>query len=1490
MPTKTNSLRKRFDFSKIPATIQIPNLIEVQKRSYDRFLQMDRLPSERDDAGLQAVFQSVFPIEDFRKQSELAFVDYAIGNWECKCGHLKGLHHLRTTCKNCGFTVITDPFHPGDVLCHRCGTYNANTPDFCNKCGDPVGLQLKYDVSECEERGMTYSAPLKVTMRLTIYEKDAESGNRSIRDIKEQEVFFGDVPLMTQNGTFIVNGTERVIVSQLHRSPGVFFETANNRTYFLGKIIPYRGSWVEFEYDQKNVLYVRIDRKRKFLGTIFLRALGLRSGEDILRTFYIVDRLVVRDKKLYWTLDPTSDKPTNLLGMKLAHSIKSKSGEEVAHSGRKINAQIMKDIQKAKISEIEVDMSDLEGAWVASDVVDTTTGEVLLEANSELTADKLAKILDASGVVELNIFFPERDDVGTVISQTLRRDSVKTPQEALIEIYRKLRPGDPPTLDTATALFHGMFFDARKYDFSRVGRLKFNIKLFENQDATSLDKRTLDPDDFYGTIRYLLKLRKNIGTVDDIDHLGNRRVRAVGELLENQFRIGLVRMERAIKEKMSVYQEMSTAMPHDLVNAKPVMAAIREFFGSSQLSQFMDQTNPLSEITHKRRLSALGPGGLSRERAGFEVRDVHPTHYGRICPIETPEGPNIGLISSLSCYARINDYGFIESPYRKVRNGRVVDYVSVVNAGDSDYKTGDHVEKHEIEKANAEVKERRKRPAEIEPYSFYLSAWEEDRHVIAQANVELDDKGRIVGELVNARKAGNFVLVNRDEVDYIDVSPKQLVSVAASLVPFLEHDDANRALMGANMQRQSVPLLRAEAPIVGTGMEGVTARDSGAVILARRNGIIDSVDSERIIVRVEGEHHPGQLSREVGSDIYQLTKFKRSNQNTCINQKPIVQRGQRVAKGDVIADGPCTDFGELALGRNVLVAFMPWRGYNFEDAILVSEKLVKDDYYTSVHIEEFEIEARDTKLGPEEVTRDIPNVSESMLRNLDEAGVIRIGASVKQGDIMVGKVTTKGETQLTPEEKLLRAIFGEKAGDVRDASLYCPPGIEGVVVDVKIFSRKGQEKDERAKFIEGEQIAKLEKNLSDEIRILTDERLKRLEGLLGGKEVLADLHDERTNKRLLTKGAGLDRDTIERISTRNLKRIKFPDKDPRVNEQIDEIEEMTSRQIDVLKKIVNEKKDKLTKGDELPPGVIKLVKVYIAMKRKLSVGDKMAGRHGNKGVIARILPDEDMPYLNDGTPVEIVLNPLGVPSRMNVGQILETHLGWAGHELGKKITQLLAENTREETIKRELKALFKDTPMVDYVADLNGDELEAAAKGLTKGVFMASPVFDGARETEIKALLERSGLPTSGKTFLHDGVTGDQFEQPVTVGYIYMLKLSHLVDDKIHARSIGPYSLITQQPLGGKAQFGGQRFGEMEVWALEAYGAAFILQELLTAKSDDVYGRTKIYEAIVKGEAAMEPGVPESFNVLIRELQSLCLDVELIKATEKKPMATAAAD
>jgi DNA-directed RNA polymerase subunit beta len=1430
MDQKANGTdRERIDFSKIRTSLPIPNLIEVQKKSYDRFLQMNLLPSEREDIGLQAVFNSVFPIVDFRGLSELSFVDYSIGNWECKCGNLKGLHHLRTPCRHCGASIITSPFLVGEILCSKCGTPNRNQVDYCNKCGDPVDLQLKYDVAECQERGMTYAAPLKVTIRLTIYEKDAASGTRSVRDIREQEVFFGEIPLMTDNGTFIINGTERVIVSQLHRSPGVFFETANQRSYFLGKIIPYRGSWVEFEYDAKNLLYVRIDRKRKFLGSIFLRALGLKSDQEILEKFYRGETIHLRDKKLFWELSE------GLRGMKLSHHIlHPKTKEELLHAGKKINEPLYKELLKAHVHEVEASPHDLEGAWLMADVVDTSSGEILAEANTELTAERIGAFLEA-GIAQIRILFPERDDLGVVLSQTLKKDTIKTSEEALIEIYRKLRPGDPPTLDTAQALFYGMFFDPRKYDFSRVGRLKFNIKL---EKETSLDKRTLDMEDFCAVLQYLLKLRKNIGSVDDIDHLGNRRVRAVGELLENQFRIGLVRMERAIKEKMSVYQEMSTAMPHDLVNAKPAMAAIREFFGSSQLSQFMDQTNPLSEITHKRRLSALGPGGLSRERAGFEVRDVHPTHYGRICPIETPEGPNIGLISSLSCYGCINEYGFIESPYRKVVKGRVVDFVTITHAGDSEYKPGDHIEKSDWEKTNQELKGRRKKPAEAEPYCFYLSAWEEDKYVVAQANVEVDERGRIVPELVNARQAGNFVLKQREEIDYIDVSPKQLVSVAASLIPFLEHDDANRALMGSNMQRQSVPLLRPQAPLVGTGMEEVTARDSGAVVVCRRNGVVETVDSERIIVRAEGEGEPGTMSAGIHADVYLLTKFKRSNQNTCINQRPIVRQGDRVRKGQVLADGPCTDNGELALGRNVVVAFLPWRGYNFEDAILVSEKTVQEDYFTSIHIEELEIESRDTKLGPEEITRDIPNVSESFLRDLDESGIIRIGANVKPGEILVGKVTPKGETQLSPEEKLLRAIFGEKAGDVRDASLVCPPGIEGTVVDVKIFSRKGQEKDERARAIEAAQVAKLRTNLEYQIKILEDERLKRLSALLSGKTLLADLHDERTNKRLLTKGTLLAPEVLRPLKARDLKRMKTDERrDPQLGEQIDEIEEMTSRQIDVLRKITDEKESKLKKGDELPPGVIKLVKVYIAMKRKLSVGDKMAGRHGNKGVIARILPAEDMPYLPDGTPVEIVLNPLGVPSRMNVGQILETHLGWAAQALG---------------------------------------------------LHFASPVFDGATEPEIKKMLEQAGLPLSGKTELYDGMTGEKFEQPVTVGYIYMMKLSHLVDDKIHARSIGPYSLITQQPLGGKAQFGGQRFGEMEVWALEAYGAAHILQELLTAKSDDVSGRAKIYEAIVKGEAAIEPGIPESFNVLIRELQSLCLDVELMK--KPKELLEAAAD
>jgi DNA-directed RNA polymerase subunit beta len=1467
--------RQRLDFAKIQSAIQIPNLIEVQMKSYQRFLQMDLLPSEREDAGLQSVFTSVFPIKDFREMSQLEFVDYAIGNWECKCGNLKGLHHLRATCRNCGASVVTNPYQTGDVICHKCGTFNKNTPTFCNKCGDPVAMQLKYDVNECQERGMTYSAPLKVTIRLTIYDKDPDTGAKTIRDIKEQEVFYGDIPLMTENGTFIINGTERVIVSQLHRSPGVFFESANNRTYFLGKIIPYRGSWVEFEYDTKNILYVRIDRKRKFLGSIFLRALGMKSNEDILRTFYQVERISLRDKDLFWNVSP------GLVDRKLTHEIKNpKSDEVIVGAHKRINENLFKELIKARVTQVRAALQDLEGAYSVADVVNRQTGEVLLEANKPLTAELWQAFAEA-GITEVDVFFPERDDIGVVLSRTLDKDSIRSSKEALIEIYRKLRPGDPPTLETATNLFRGMFFDPRKYDFSRVGRLKFNIKLGLD---TPLDNRTLDSPDFVAAIKYLLKLRKNIGVVDDIDHLGNRRVRAVGELLENQFRIGLVRMERAIKEKMSVYQEMSTAMPHDLVNAKPVMAAIREFFGSSQLSQFMDQTNPLSEITHKRRLSALGPGGLSRERAGFEVRDVHPTHYGRICPIETPEGPNIGLISSLSCFARINDYGFIESPYRKVKGGRIIDYVQVVNAGDSEFKAGEIIEKDRVEELNEELKRRK---VVYEPYCFYLSAWEEDKYVVAQANVSLDDKLKITTELVNCRQAGNFVLKNREEVDYVDVSPKQLVSVAASLIPFLENDDANRALMGSNMQRQGVPLIRGEAPLVGTGMERVTARDSGAVVLCKRDGIVDQVDSERIIVRVESDHS-GVLSREVGADIYTLIKFKRSNQNTCINQKPLVRVGDRVKKGQVLADGPCTDRGELALGRNVLVAFVPWRGYNFEDAILVSEKLVKDDYYTSIHIEEYEIEARDTKLGPEEVTRDIPNISESFLRNLDESGVIRIGAVVKPGDILVGKVTPKGETTLTPEEKLLRAIFGEKAGDVRDASLYCPPGIEGTIVDVKIFTRKGGEKDERHKAIEASQVFKLEKNLADEIRILTDERLKRLNDLLGGKVLQADLHDEKTNKRLLNKGTELTRDLIEKISTRNLKRLKLNEKDPLLIEKIEEVEEMTSRQIDVLRKITEERKEKLKKGDELPPGVIKLVKVYIAMKRKLSIGDKMAGRHGNKGVIARIVPDEDMPYLPDGTPVEIVLNPLGVPSRMNVGQILETHLGWAGKELGNSLKRLLSKEVRAEALRRWFREVFTETAIWKSLAKLDDDELLEIAEGFREGIPFATPVFDGARETEIRHLLEVAGLPNAGKINLFDGMTGDMFDQPVTVGYIYMLKLSHLVDDKIHARSIGPYSLITQQPLGGKAQFGGQRFGEMEVWALEAYGAAHILQELLTAKSDDVYGRAKIYEAIVKGEPGIEPGVPESFNVLVRELQSLCLDVELMK--RQKPQAEKAAD
>jgi len=1454
---RTSQAPERQDFSKIKTAVPIPNLIEIQRDSYNRFLQMDLLPEERVNTGLQSVFQSVFPISDFRETATLDFVEYQIGNWQCKCGNLEGLQYLRAACKSCGAKIKVDPLRPGETLCHVCGTFNSVRPELCPNCGEPVGLKHKHDQQECQERGMSYSVPLKVKIRLTVYDKDPDTNIKSIRDIKEEEVFFGEIPLMTDNGTFIINGTERVIVSQLHRSPGVFFKRG---AMFVAKIIPYRGSWVEFEYDQKNLLYVRVG-KRKFLATIFLRALGvwlsepfksksfgsdsqledgvknaIFSDENMLRAFYTVDEVRVADGSLMLQV-PESGK-TNLVGMKVDFEIKGRGGDPVVRKGKEVTRTSLEGLRKANIGEVEIEPQQFEGAYAVGDIVNTETGEVVVEANNEITAAKLQEIIEA-GVASFSVFFPERDDVGVVIAQTLKKDTISKPVDALLEIYRKMRPGDPPTVQTAYRLLEGMFFDPRKFDFSRVGRLKFNIKMGKQQ-MQRIDDPLLQAADFFEVVNYVLKMRRNpvddekrpIYQADDIDHLGNRRVRAVGELLENQFRIGLERMERAIKEKMSIHQEMQTTMPRDLINAKPVTAAVREFFGSSQLSQFMDQTNPLSEITHKRRLSALGPGGLSRERAGFEVRDVHPTHYGRICPIETPEGPNIGLISSLSCYARINEFGFIESPYRKVVNGVVTEYVRVRNGGDTKFKPNDHVPQEDVEKANKRVGADGK--ASYEPYPFYLTAWEEDKHVVGQANIELDENGYIVNERNAARKAGEFILAHRDEIEFVDVSPKQLVSVAASLIPFLENDDANRALMGSNMQRQSVPLLRAEAPYIGTGMEDVTARDSGAVVIARRDGVVDYVDSERIIVKAD-HNVDGTISREVTADIYTLIKFKRSNQNTCINQRPIVHVGERVDKGQVIADGPCTDRGELALGRNILVAFMPWRGYNFEDAILVSERLVKEDYYTSIHIEELEIEARDTKLGPEEITRDIPNVGENMLRDLDESGIIRIGAQVKPGSILVGKVTPKGETQLTAEEKLLRAIFGEKAADVKDASLVSPPGIDGTVVDVQVFTRKGQEKDQRSLAIEQSEEERLRRDLDDEIRILQEQRNERIYELFEGRKLSADLTDHR--EVAIPKGETITREMLTGIEPKLLRKASIAGSRVDAATEVKSYEDRTERQVKILSDIYEEKIAKLRQGDELSPGVIKMVKVFIAMKRKLSVGDKMAGRHGNKGVIARILPEEDMPYLPDGTPVEIVLNPLGVPSRMNVGQILETHLGWAARVLG---------------------------------------------------LHFATPVFDGATEKEIKKKLEEAGvranelgLPeivnASGKAVLYDGLTGEAFEQKVTVGYIYMLKLSHLVDDKIHARSIGPYSLITQQPLGGKAQFGGQRFGEMEVWALEAYGAAHILQELLTAKSDDVAGRSKIYEAIVKGEADFDPGLPESFNVLVRELQSLCLDVELVK-------------
>jgi DNA-directed RNA polymerase subunit beta len=1416
----TTSPNGRLNFSKNPSTIPLPNLIQVQRTSYEDFLQMDSLPVERRESGLQSVLSTIFPFTDFRETCELQFVRYEIGNWSCRCGNLSGLEHLRLDCSHCSEHFKAGDPHESEVVCPSCGKANRNRIEVCGVCGTSVSLRLPFTAEECRERGMTYQVPLRQTFRLVTFDTE-EDGTRQVRDVKEEELYFGELPLMTDTGTFIINGTERVIVSQLHRSPGVFF-TLEGPNHYLAKVVPYRGSWIEFEYDSKQILWVRIDRKRRLPGTVFLRALSpeLETNAQILRAFYTVIDTKLTAKKANLSLD------NRILDIEIDRQ-KALRFRKVAlptlFAGLKLDDAMRSKLEKASVDKpvkVSVGRDDLIGAIVVDDLVDPETGEVIAPANARVTEELLAQA-DEAGLDKLALAFPDWDPTGEILHQTLEKDSSATQMDARMEIYRRQRPGDPPTEESATTLFNGLFFDERKYDLSPVGRFKFNAKLGLDKE---LERRILDVEDFLHLVRYLLCLHRDLGRVDDIDSLANRRVRTVGELMENQFRIGLVRMERAIKEKMSIHPDIDSAMPRDLVNSKPVMAAVDEFFGSSQLSQFMDQTNPLSEVTHKRRLSALGPGGLSRERAGFEVRDVHSTHYGRICPIETPEGPNIGLISSLSCYARLNSMGYIESPYKKVEDGRVREHVEITQVGDSGFELGEVVLIEDFTKTNARLEKAGKKAAWGEPHAFYLPAWEEENLNIAQANAKVDDKGNLVNDKVIARSGGEFLVIDRDQVDFIDVSPRQVVSVAASLIPFLEHDDANRALMGSNMQRQAVPLVRPEAPIVGTGMESVVAQDSGAVVVCHRNGVVDKVDSQRIIVRVEGA---GEGEGEFGADIYQMTKFRRSNQNTSINQKPLVAEGQTVIKGQVLADGPNTQSGELALGHNVLVAFMPWRGYNFEDAIVVSERLVKDDKYTSIHIEEFETSARDTKLGPEEITRDIPNVSESALGQLDEAGIIHIGAQVRQGSILVGKVTPKGETQLTPEEKLLRAIFGEKAGDVRDASLRCPPGIEGVVVGVQIFARKGVEKDSRQLAIENDEIDRIRINSEDEKRIILEVRDSKISKLLLGVAVTDDIK-ARGGDVLVAKGGKIDAEALRRLTRKDL--LNLPLKNSTLLDKVRLIIRQAESQIEVLDKINQQRIERLREGHDLQPGVIKQVKVFIAMKRKLQVGDKMAGRHGNKGVISQVLPEEDLPFLPDGTPVEIILNPLGVPSRMNVGQILETHLGWAGYELG---------------------------------------------------LTFATPVFEGATEDEIREMLERSGLPEDGKSLLYDGRTGQSFEQRVTVGYIYMLKLSHLVDDKIHARSIGPYSLITQQPLGGKAQFGGQRLGEMEVWALEAFGAAHTLQELLTVKSDDVEGRAKVYEAIVKGQVPEEPGLPESFNVLVRELQALALDVELLQQEDE---------
>jgi DNA-directed RNA polymerase beta subunit len=1379
----TGRKRVRKGFGRIAAAVAMPNLIEVQKSSYDQFLQRNTPAEQRSDTGLQEVFKSVFPIRDFSSRGTLEFVKYE----------------------------FEEP---------------------------------KYDVEECQQRGMTYAAPLKVTLRLVVWDVDEETGARSIRDIKEQDVYMGDMPLMTNNGTFVINGTERVIVSQMHRSPGVFFDHDKGKTHSSGKflfaarVIPYRGSWLDFEFDAKDLVFVRIDRRRKLPVTTLLMALdsaqteALRaeraaqgkslepsevvgmSSEEILDYFY--------DKVTFYRTDggwKTEFRPDRMRGVKLARDlVDAGTGERLAEAGTKLTPKLLRLLAAQGLHEQLVPDEDLAGRYVGEDLINEETGEIYVEAGEEITEATVAALKKAD-IKEVKTLAIDHINVGPYIRNTLAVDRNASREEALFDIYRVMRPGEPPTLESAEALFKGLFFDPERYDLSAVGRVKMNSRLgFETDDSV----RILRKQDILAVVKVLVDLKDGRGEIDDIDHLGNRRVRSVGELLENQYRVGLLRMERAIRERMSSV-DIDTVMPQELINAKPAAAAVREFFGSSQLSQFMDQTNPLSEITHKRRLSALGPGGLTRERAGFEVRDVHPTHYGRICPIETPEGPNIGLINSLATFAQVNRYGFIETPYRRVVDGRVTDEV------------------------------------------IYMSAMDEGKYTIAQANAELDSEGRFASDLVSCRRGDDFLLARRSDIDYIDVSPKQLVSVATALIPFLENDDANRALMGSNMQRQAVPLIKTEAPIVGTGMEAAVARDSGATIIARRSGVVDQLDATRVVIRATDE----TSHSAPGVDIYNLLKFQRSNQNTTIHQRPLVRVGDVVEAGDIIADGSSTELGELALGRNVLVAFMPWQGYNFEDSILISERMVKDDVFTSIHIEEFEVMARDTKLGQEEITRDIPNVGEEALKNLDEAGIVYIGAEVKPGDILVGKVTPKGETPMTPEEKLLRAIFGEKAADVRDTSLKVPPGVSGTVLEVRVFSRRGVEKDVRALAIERAEIERLAKDRDDERAILERSFYTRLKRLLLGQTVLG-------GPKGLTKGTVLDEQVLTGYTLGQWAQIAVAD--DKVMADVEALKLSFEESIARLEQRFENKVDKVQRGDDLPPGVMKMVKVFVAVKRKLQPGDKMAGRHGNKGVISKIVPVEDMPYIEDGTPVDIVLNPLGVPSRMNVGQILETHLGWACAGLGKQISALLdaAKSDRAiDALREKLRDIYGDREYEAEIAPLSDAQVLELGENLRPGIPIASPVFDGARETDIIEMLEKAGLHASAQVTLSDGRTGEPFDRKVTVGYIYMLKLHHLVDDKIHARSIGPYSLVTQQPLGGKAQFGGQRFGEMEVWALEAYGAAYTLQEMLTVKSDDVSGRTKVYESIVRGDDTFEAGVPESFNVLVKELQSLGLNVEL---------------